>query len=234
MRPQEILGMVEEAAGTRMFEEQKDKARKKMGKKEKSVLEYKATLQEEINPKLEKLRHEKRSFIQFQKSASELERTARILHALEWTTYQDRMREKQEAIEEKQKEIKRVESEKRQAIKDGEVAEKETVKVTKKRDAEMTKGGRLKQLQDEASELGKVVAKIRTQAEIKVTTIKDEESRIKIFEARIKEVCMTFLCSFRLLTTISARRLSYRKTKRGRRSYCSTPESQRRTYRFEH
>ena len=61
-----------------MFEEQKDKGRKKMGKKEKSILGYKATFQEEINPKLEKLRNEKRSFIQFQKSASELEHTARI------------------------------------------------------------------------------------------------------------------------------------------------------------
>ena len=28
MKPQEILGMVEEAAGTRMFEERKDKARR--------------------------------------------------------------------------------------------------------------------------------------------------------------------------------------------------------------
>ena len=33
-----------------------------------------------------------------------------------------------------------------EAIKDGEAAEKEMVKVTKKRDAEMSKGGRLKQL----------------------------------------------------------------------------------------
>ena len=192
MRPQEILGMVEEAAGTRMFEEQKDKARKKMGRKEKSVLEYKATLQEEINPKLEKLRNEKRSFIQFQKSVSELERTARILHALEWTTSQDRMHAKQEEIETRQTEIKRAENEKKQAIKDGEAAEKEVVKVSKKRDAEMSKGGKLKKLQDEASELGKVVAKIRTQAEIKVTTIKDEEAKIKTYEARLKEVRVTY------------------------------------------
>jgi structural maintenance of chromosome 2 len=232
MRPQEILGMVEEAAGTRMFEEQKDKAKKKMGKKEKSVLEYKATLQEEINPKLEKLRNEKRSFIQFQKSVSELERTARILHALEWTTYRDRMHEKQEEIEAKQKDIKRVESEKKQAIKDGEAAEKEIVKVSKKRDAEMSKGGKLKQLQDEASALGKVVAKIRTQAEIKVATIKDEEAKIKTYEARLKEVRFTSLYLYKLLTTILAGCLPDRKTQRGRESCCSTPESQRRTYRL--
>lgn len=39
MRPQEILGMVEEAAGTRMFEERKEKAKRTMGKKEKRVEE---------------------------------------------------------------------------------------------------------------------------------------------------------------------------------------------------
>jgi hypothetical protein len=39
MKPQEILGMVEEAAGTRMFEERKDKAVKTMAKKDKKVAE---------------------------------------------------------------------------------------------------------------------------------------------------------------------------------------------------
>jgi len=52
MRPKEILGMVEEAAGTRMFEERKDKAKKTMGKKEKRVDEITALLAEEITPKL--------------------------------------------------------------------------------------------------------------------------------------------------------------------------------------
>ncbi|KAH8108251.1 P-loop containing nucleoside triphosphate hydrolase protein [Phellopilus nigrolimitatus] len=55
MRPQEILGMVEEAAGTRMFEEQKDKAKKTMGKKEKRVDEITSLLAEEIIPKLDTL-----------------------------------------------------------------------------------------------------------------------------------------------------------------------------------
>lgn len=42
MKPAEILGMVEEAAGTRMFEERKDKAIKTMAKKDKKVEEIKA------------------------------------------------------------------------------------------------------------------------------------------------------------------------------------------------
>ena len=58
MRPPEILGMVEEAAGTRMFEDRKDKARKTMGKKEKRMQEIKSLLAEDITPKLNKLREQ--------------------------------------------------------------------------------------------------------------------------------------------------------------------------------
>ena len=53
MRPPEILGIVEEAAGTRMFEERKDKAKKTMGKKEKRVEKFTSLLTEEITPKLD-------------------------------------------------------------------------------------------------------------------------------------------------------------------------------------
>lgn len=37
MKPEEILSMIEEAAGTRMFEERKDKAIKTIAKKDKKV-----------------------------------------------------------------------------------------------------------------------------------------------------------------------------------------------------
>jgi structural maintenance of chromosome 2 len=39
MKPPEILAMIEEAAGTRMFEEKKDKALKTIGKKDQKLKE---------------------------------------------------------------------------------------------------------------------------------------------------------------------------------------------------
>jgi structural maintenance of chromosome 2 len=39
MKPTEILGMVEEAAGTRMYEDRKDKALKTIAKKDAKLLE---------------------------------------------------------------------------------------------------------------------------------------------------------------------------------------------------
>ena len=86
--------MVEEAAGTRMFEERKDKAKKTMDKKEKRVDEINALLAEEIIPKLDTLRAEKRAFLQWQKACSELERIGRLLRAWEWTEGRERIARK--------------------------------------------------------------------------------------------------------------------------------------------
>ena len=193
MRPQEILGMVEEAAGTRMFEDRKDKALKTMTKKEKKVLELKEVLNEEITPKLNKLRDEKRAYIQYQKSVSELERVGRVLRAYEWTEGKDRIRTKERELKEHEAEVERVKGEKKKAEKDIKDAEKETANVTKKKEAEMSKGGKLKKLQDAVSDLGKEVTKRKTQAEIKVGMIKEEEKKVATLEKELKDVCFVFL-----------------------------------------
>lgn len=81
MKPTEILSMIEEAAGTRMFEDRRDKAQKTMAKKDKKVDEINDLLREEIEPKLEKLRMEKRAFLDFQQTQSDLERLNKIVVA---------------------------------------------------------------------------------------------------------------------------------------------------------
>ena len=77
MKPVEILAMIEEAAGTRMFEDRRDKAFKTMAKKEMKVQEITGLLKEEIEPKLDKLRTEKRAFLDFQQAQNDLERLTR-------------------------------------------------------------------------------------------------------------------------------------------------------------
>uniref|UniRef100_UPI0011329F56 Structural maintenance of chromosomes protein,Structural maintenance of chromosomes protein n=1 Tax=Thermochaetoides thermophila TaxID=209285 RepID=UPI0011329F56 len=70
MKPAEILAMIEEAAGTRMFEDRKEKALKTMAKKDLKLQEITELLADEIEPKLEKLRQEKRAFLDFQQTQS--------------------------------------------------------------------------------------------------------------------------------------------------------------------
>src|SRR5260370_41271786 len=105
MRPPEILGLIEEAAGTRMDEERKDKARKTMTKKERRIQEITALLEEEITPKLDTLREEKRSFLEYQKRSTEIEKLARILRAYEWREATERVKRKEADIEKKKAEL---------------------------------------------------------------------------------------------------------------------------------
>ncbi len=188
MRPQEILGMVEEAAGTRMFEERKEKAKKTMGKKEKRVDEITSLLAEEIIPKLDTLREEKRSFLQWQKSRSELERVGRLLRAWEWTEGNERVAKKDADINAKKEEIAKTKREKEQMIKEGEAAERGCEEVKKKREAELKKGGKLKKKEEEVAELEKDLVKIKTQADIKKVAISDDKKKVAELEEETKQV----------------------------------------------
>ena len=113
--------MVEDAAGTRMFEERKDKAQRTMGKKEKQVHDITALLNEEIRPKLDTLRVEKRAW---QKTRSELERLRRVLYAVEWTDSRDKTKAKQAEIDKKERTVGKIDSRKECLQGEIEVAEK--------------------------------------------------------------------------------------------------------------
>lgn len=196
MRPQEILGMVEEAAGTRMFEERKDKAKKTMGKKEKRVQELTSVLKEEITPKLNNLRAEKRSFLEWQKACSEFEKMDRVLKAWEWTEQRERVQRKEQEIEGKHAEDKRITKDKDNWAKEMKAAETQMEQVAKERDKELKKGGKFKQLEEDVQALGKTVVKIRTQIEIKESTISDEKENATGLEAALQEVRHCFSAPF--------------------------------------
>ncbi|THH05591.1 hypothetical protein EW145_g4689 [Phellinidium pouzarii] len=188
MRPQEILGMVEEAAGTRMFEERKDKAKKTMGKKEKRVDEISALLTEEIIPKLDTLRAEKRAFLQWQKACSELERIGRLLRAWEWTEGRERVARKEADAAKKEQDSIRAKKEKDRLIHECQAAEKDCEEVKARREEEMRKGGKFKKKEEEVAELEKELVKMKTQADIKKATIEEEEKKVVSLAEETKQL----------------------------------------------
>lgn len=208
MRPQEILGMMEEAAGTRMFEERKEKAKRTMGKKEKRVEEITSVcgyphktpfcsppnqlLEEEITPKLNRLREQKRSYLTYQKTTSELERLARFLRAYDWTEASARVQRKDEAVRERKAAVEEARRDVEERTREGAEAEKERTRIEKKRDRELAKGGKLKALEEEANAFVKELARLGTQAEIKEGTIEDEKKKVRGLESNVSEVCSAF------------------------------------------
>ncbi|KAF2315810.1 hypothetical protein GH714_040349 [Hevea brasiliensis] len=84
MKPPEILSMLEEAAGTRMYETKKDSALKTLEKKQSKVDEINKLLDQEILPALEKLRKERMQYMQWANGNAELDRLKRFCIAYEY------------------------------------------------------------------------------------------------------------------------------------------------------
>lgn len=64
-------------------------------------------MREEIDPKLEKLRGEKRSYLEYQKATSELERLTRLVKAYEWVLAVDKVKKAEENLQAKKADIER-------------------------------------------------------------------------------------------------------------------------------
>ncbi|XP_002510963.2 structural maintenance of chromosomes protein 2-1 [Ricinus communis] len=84
MKPPEILSMLEEAAGTRMYETKKYAALKTLEKKQSKVDEINKLLDQEILPALEKLRKERMQYMQWANGNAELDRLKRFCIAYEY------------------------------------------------------------------------------------------------------------------------------------------------------
>lgn len=78
MKPMETLNMIEEAAGTRMFETKKQQAIKTIEKKEKKLQEINAILNDEITPTLNKLKGERSKYLTWSQNNDECEKWERF------------------------------------------------------------------------------------------------------------------------------------------------------------
>ena len=92
MKPHEILSMLEEAAGTRMYESKKEAALKTLDKKQTKVDEIDKLLEEEILPTIDKLRKERGEYMKWAAGNDALERLRRFCVAHEFVTLDDELR----------------------------------------------------------------------------------------------------------------------------------------------
>ena len=77
----QILAMIEEAAGTMMYESKKQAAQKTIEKKDSKLREINDILNEEITPTLTKLKEERHTYLEFQKVQRELEHLTKLYTA---------------------------------------------------------------------------------------------------------------------------------------------------------
>ena len=188
MKPMEILSMIEEAAGTRMFEERKDKAIKNIAKKEAKVQEINALLAEEIEPKLEKLRTEKRAWLEFQQVQSELERATRLVVAYDYTRLNDKVSRAATDLEQKKADVDKLESDQTRLKQEIANIEQDIKEINGRREKEMRKGGKFSKLEKDAKELSHELVRLATNLELKQGSIQEDSASLLTAQSALKEL----------------------------------------------
>lgn len=194
MKSVEILAMIEEAAGTRMFEDRRDKALKTMAKKEMKLQEITELLREEIEPKLEKLRTEKRAFLDFQQTQNDLERLTRVVVAHDYVKYQERLAQSETDLEKKRQRQKDLEESTARLKSEISHLEQDVKRVRAERDKELKKGGKAQALEDSVKKHSNELVRLATVMDLKRSSKGEEEERkigvqknVAELEAALKE-----------------------------------------------
>jgi len=179
MKPAEILAMIEEAAGTRMFEDRKEKAQKTMAKKETKVQEIESLLKEEIEPKLEKLRGEKRAWLDYQKTQGDVERLTRVVVAADYVRAGEKMKNAHAEHESKRARVEYLEDNAKKLKREIDHIENDVQRVKGVRDKEMRKGGRFQALENQVKDYSHELVRLSTVLDLKKSSLTEEEQKKK-------------------------------------------------------
>ncbi|KAK7927158.1 condensin subunit [Apiospora marii] len=188
MKAVEILAMIEEAAGTRMFEDRRDKALKTMSKKEMKLQEITELLRDEIEPKLEKLRTEKRAFLDFQQTQNDLERLTRVVVAHDYVKYQEKLEQSGADLGNKKQRQKDLEESAARLKSEISHLEEDVKRVKSERDKELRKGGKAQALEEQVKKHSNELVRLATVMELKNSSKTEEEERLTSVQKNVAEL----------------------------------------------
>lgn len=199
MKPVEILAMIEEAAGTRMFEDRRDKALKTMAKKETKLQELSELLRDEIEPKLEKLRGEKRAFLDFQQTQNDLERLSRVVVAYDYIKCQEKLKQSAADLEAKKLRHKSLEDSAVRMRNEISHLEEDVKRIKSQRDKELKKGGKAQGLEDKVKKYSNELVRLATVMDLKKASLAEETEKkaavmrtVSELEASLQDKTATF------------------------------------------
>ncbi|KAG8508552.1 Structural maintenance of chromosomes protein 2 [Galemys pyrenaicus] len=185
MKPPEILSMIEEAAGTRMYEYKKIAAQKTIEKKEAKLKEIKTILEEEITPTIQKLKEERSSYLEYQKVMREIEHLSRLYIAYQFLLAEDTKERSAEEFKEMQDKVVKLQEELSENDKKIKALSHEIEDLEKRKDKEI--GGILRSLEDGLAEAQRVNTKSQSAFDLKKKNLESEENKRKELEKNMVE-----------------------------------------------
>ncbi|XP_051143191.1 structural maintenance of chromosomes protein 2-1-like [Andrographis paniculata] len=185
MKPPEILSMLEEAAGTRMYETKKEAALKTLEKKQSKVDEIDKLLDQEILPALEKLRKERMQYMQWANGNAELDRLKRYCIAYEYVQAEKIRDNAENSVQEVRNRIVEIDANVVEMHAKVQEMENQVSELSAEKEASM--GGEIKLLSDKvdtlASDLVKETSMLKNQEDNLVT----EKANAKKIEKSLEE-----------------------------------------------
>uniref|UniRef100_A0A1Y1M3E5 Structural maintenance of chromosomes protein n=1 Tax=Photinus pyralis TaxID=7054 RepID=A0A1Y1M3E5_PHOPY len=185
MKPPEILAMIEEAAGTRMYETKRQQAQKTIEKKDAKLEELNKIMQEEIGPKLDKLREERAAYLEFQRVERELEHMLGLYQAWQYIASKRNCARAEEALKAGQAHVQQIHdniTDNNQKIKNIESKVEEMTAAIQSSGSE-----NLKRVEAELKENEKADAKVRAAEKSAKESIAAEAKKKKQLEKNLKE-----------------------------------------------
>jgi structural maintenance of chromosome 2 len=188
MKHTEILSMVEEAAGTKMFEDRKNKAIATIAKKERKVEEINKILAEDIIPKLDHLRTEKRIYLDFQKNESEMERLNRLVISYEYNKHKEKLNRSSTDNDRKIEEIDGLKRTIEHLQSEIDKLDEDMKSVTKKMKHTGSSGSKIKQLEATIKEHLTQSVRLNTKKGLLETSVTEEQKMLSSLATQKGEV----------------------------------------------
>ncbi|XP_064624320.1 structural maintenance of chromosomes protein 2-like isoform X2 [Lineus longissimus] len=177
MKPPEILSMIEEAAGTRLYESKKESAQRTIEKKDAKLKEIDTILREEIAPTLTKLKEERSSYLEYQKILREIDHLNKLHVAYQFVCAEETKQKSAGDLVTMRGNIKTLEKTKIENDKRIEDITKIIDEMEHKRDVEA--GGAMENLEVLLKERQTADAKAQSNLEHKSNAIKGEQKKKK-------------------------------------------------------
>ncbi|CAG5941191.1 unnamed protein product [Menidia menidia] len=177
MKPPEILAMIEEAAGTRMYECKKISAQKTIEKKEAKLKEIQTILDEEITPTMQKLQEERSSYLEYQKLMREIQHLSRLYVAWLFVCAEETKAKSAGNLKVMQDNICKMQAGMAENESRIEELSAQIQELQKKKDQEVN--GVLKTMEDTLADVQRVDTKAQSALDLKKQNLKEETKKRK-------------------------------------------------------
>ncbi|VFQ80543.1 unnamed protein product [Cuscuta campestris] len=186
MKPPEVLSMLEEAAGTRMYETKKEAALKTLEKKQSKVDEINKLLDQEILPALEKLRKERLQYGQWADGNAKLDRLMRFCIAYDYVQAEQIRDNAVKGLEEIKAKISEIDGNADMMREEIKLLEKKSSELQAEKEANMS--GEMKSLSDRVDCLSRDLVKETSVFRNKEDILGTEKDNAEQMETNLEEL----------------------------------------------